>query len=354
MADSPSYPISFDDLIALNDEIAALIRAGVPLEVGLEGFAGSASGRLADVSARLAGRLGKGQSLAEAIDFEGARLPSVYRAVVEAGQRSGRLPQAMESMSTFSRNLQDIRQSVSQALIYPCIVLVTAYYLFWFFLGHVMPSMDLMTFPPQGDTTDGALSVVRSVLDTVTSLGHIPPVLLVLLLVWWMVISKTASRTRGLAGVALRSIPGLRGAVRYFYLANFSEMAALLLDQGVPISTAWHLAAETTGDRRLIADAEHMIAVAQRGEILSESALSATSFSPFMQWMLRSGERQGSLVASLRQVQSVYRRRALHRVEWFKVLLPTFLTAVIGSSVLLYALALWLPLTESMKQLALP
>jgi type II secretory pathway component PulF len=73
-----------------------------------------------------------------------------------------------------------------------------------------------------------------------------------------------------------------------------------------------------------------------------------------MQWMLRSGERQGSLVASLRQVQSVYRRRALHRVEWFKVLLPTFLTAVIGSSVLLYALALWLPLTESMKQLALP
>jgi len=349
-----TQPITFDDLIELNDEIAALIRAGVALEVGLQGFAGSASGRLAEISARLAGRLGKGQSLAEAIDQEGTRLPSVYLAVIEAGQQSGRLPQALESLSGFSRSLQDVRQRISLSLIYPCIVLVTVYYLFWFFLGRVLPLIGGMPLGPGETATAGWSSVVQSVLDTVASLGHVPPVLLVLLLVWWMVISKSASRTRGLAGVALRLIPGLNGAIRYFQLANFSKMAAILIEEEVPLSTAWILAAETTGDSRLIADAEHMAVGVRQGEVLSEHALSGTSFSPFMRWMLRSGERQGSLVASLRQVCAVYRRRALYRVEWLKVLLPTTLTIVVGGSVLMYALALWLPLTESIQKLALP
>ena len=38
--------VSLDDLIALNDEIIALIRAGVPLERGLAGLADDLPGRL--------------------------------------------------------------------------------------------------------------------------------------------------------------------------------------------------------------------------------------------------------------------------------------------------------------------
>ncbi|MFQ5731919.1 MAG: type II secretion system F family protein [Planctomycetaceae bacterium] len=355
MADSASQPVSFDDLIALNDEIAGLVRAGVPLETGLEGFAGAASERLADISARLARRLGKGQSLADALEGEGAHLPNVYRAVVEAGQRSGRLPQALESLSAYSRSLQDVRQRISLALIYPCIVLVTAYYLFWYFLGRLLPSMDAAPLAPGEQSTAGWVSTVRAVYDAVTSLGHVPPVLLVLLVVWWMVVSGSASSTRGIAGIALRGIPGLGAALRRFHLANFSELAAMLLEQDVPLSTAFKLAAETTGDTRVIADADHLAAVARRGEPLSEAAMSGTSLPPFLCWMLRSGERQGALAPALRQVSAVYRRRALHQVEWLKMLLPTTLTLVVGGSVvLLYALALWLPLTESIQKMSTP
>ena len=43
--------VSLGDLVALNDEILALLRAGVPLERGLAGMAGDLSGRFAEVTA---------------------------------------------------------------------------------------------------------------------------------------------------------------------------------------------------------------------------------------------------------------------------------------------------------------
>jgi len=46
--------LALDDVILLNDEIRGLIAAGVPLDVGLSGFADRVHGRLKAFSGRLA------------------------------------------------------------------------------------------------------------------------------------------------------------------------------------------------------------------------------------------------------------------------------------------------------------
>ena len=66
-ADLPkTKQIALEDLIALNDEIASLVRAGVPLELGLSGFASSVSGRLRRLTDGLAERMKAGASLSAA------------------------------------------------------------------------------------------------------------------------------------------------------------------------------------------------------------------------------------------------------------------------------------------------
>ena len=59
--------MTLDDLIALNDEIAALVRAGVPLEAGLAELGGDLPGRLGQFATVLAQRTARGESLAQAI-----------------------------------------------------------------------------------------------------------------------------------------------------------------------------------------------------------------------------------------------------------------------------------------------
>ena len=83
---------NLDDLISLNHEIAALARAGIPLELGLRGLASGTGSRLTRLADRLADRLASGRSLPDALAEEGPAVSPVYTSVIEAGLASGRLP----------------------------------------------------------------------------------------------------------------------------------------------------------------------------------------------------------------------------------------------------------------------
>src|SRR5262249_51557745 len=74
-----------EDLICLNQEIAAFVKAGIPLELGLKGLSGSLGNRLGKLSNRLADRLSNGMNLSDALAEEGPVVSPVYTAVVEAG-----------------------------------------------------------------------------------------------------------------------------------------------------------------------------------------------------------------------------------------------------------------------------
>ena len=93
MAKSPS--IALEDLIAFNDEMAALIRAGVPLDQGLRSMRHEVPGRLGKLTTLLSERLEKGESLEHALGEMGDTVPPIYSAVVIAGLRAGRLAAAL-------------------------------------------------------------------------------------------------------------------------------------------------------------------------------------------------------------------------------------------------------------------
>jgi len=130
--------ITLDQLIALNDEMAALARAGVPMEKGLIKLGNDLPGSLGRIAGHLGQRLESGQDLAQAL-AEDASLPPAYRALVAAGIRSGRLAAAMEGMSSLIRQAAETRRLVAVSLIYPLLLLSVAYVLFVFTLTKCFP-----------------------------------------------------------------------------------------------------------------------------------------------------------------------------------------------------------------------
>lgn len=82
-----SPPITLDQLTALNDEIVALVRAGVPLEANLAEIGGDLPGALGRITTMLAERAKAGEPLGQLIAQSSAQFPPVYRAVIEAGLR---------------------------------------------------------------------------------------------------------------------------------------------------------------------------------------------------------------------------------------------------------------------------
>ena len=107
--------ITVEQLSALNEEIRALVRAGVPLERGLITAARDLGGRLGRITSALGTRLSRGESLVEALDAEKDVLPPLYRAVVEAGARSGQLPVALEGLAGYVRGYSEARSTIGLA-----------------------------------------------------------------------------------------------------------------------------------------------------------------------------------------------------------------------------------------------
>ena len=71
--------ISLDQLVALNDEMAALVRAGVPLEQGLTELGRDMPGRLGEIAAELGQRMGGGETLPQILAADEHRFPPVWR-----------------------------------------------------------------------------------------------------------------------------------------------------------------------------------------------------------------------------------------------------------------------------------
>src|SRR5688572_1312738 len=107
--------------------MAALVRAGTPLERGLVEFGEEMPGRLGRISTRLGERMQGGEALPQILADQSLGLPPVWTSMVSAGIRSGRLGSVLESLAATGRRIAENRRIVAMAMIYPIVLLVVAY-----------------------------------------------------------------------------------------------------------------------------------------------------------------------------------------------------------------------------------
>lgn len=353
MAESAG-PIGVEQLIALNDEIAALARAGLPLERGLREMGRDLPGGLGRTTALLGERMSRGESLSDALAAEGPRIPKLYRAVVEAGVRAGRLPVALEGMANYARSYAESRRTIGLALWYPLIVLALAVALFTLIIARVLPRF-LSTFQAFRLPVTPILQLFGEAGASARYWAPALPVLLVLVYAGWSRSGRAASLQPGRAGGLLRWFPWMRSMLSHYEAANFAELLALLLEHNVPYGEAVVLCAEASGAPALAREAHALAEQVTRGESPRDAFKSRgrSGFPPLLRWLLAAGQGQGDLPSGLRHMGALYRRRARHEADKIRVLLPTILLFGIGATAtLLYGLALFVPLTSLLHELS--
>lgn len=328
---------TLDDLISLNHEISAFVRAGIPIELGLKGLSGSVGSRLGRLSARLSERMANGMNLSDAIAQEGPIVSPVYTAVVEAGIASGNLPEALQSLSLSAQVNQDTRRRMMLAAIYPLICLFFAYQMFCLFVTAIAPHIIGAMKSLSRSWPIDLLQFLHRNSDYVTKV--IPAAFLAFVVITFL-LRETVARGLWQRMTSFRWIIG-----RSLDWAQFTEILALQVEHHAPLARAFVLAADSTESRRLQRDARRVQVHLTNGASLTEALKEMTSLPPLVRWMLATGEKQGALAETLRQLSEMYRRQALRRAAivkvWFPVTMTVAFTAVIG---LTYGLAFFIPL----------
>ena len=349
----PLRAISLEELTALNDEIAALVRAGVPLEHGLGHLARDMPGRLGEVTAQIARRLEQGESLDQALADADLRIPPVYRAVVEAGLRTGRLPAALESVARSTRWLSECRQLVVGSFIYPMVLFLVGWASFLWFVWKIAPAMtrSMGDFDAMGREL---MATVAGWGDSMQYWGPAVPLLVVVAaVVWWFRSARANLVQPRSAGLALGWIPWMRGVVGSLRTATFTEVLATLLENRVPLPEALELAGETTGDRETVEASRYLAEAVRHGRaIADDQGWIGRRLPPLVRWLLVAGEHRGTLLAALRQAAQNYRSRAERQAEMARLYVPVLATVVLGATIVLVQAALvfgsWASILQAM------
>ncbi len=338
-----------NSLANLNQEIAALIRAGIPLEHGLSQIAATWPSEHAGLANRLAQRLAGGLSLPDALRAEGASVSPAYLAVVEAGLAADRLPAALEELAEISLTMQELRRRTWLAAVYPLMVCCLAYGLFIAVIILGVPlwqeTREAFRLPPRF-----LFHVLETLQRTVLWWGPLVPIGLV----FASALSNWGYSRAAHAAKIGWWIPGAFRIQRLLTRAQFSRLLAVLIDHALPAPRAFTLAAHATGDVRIERAATDVAQRLEMGGTWRDTITAAHEFPAFLRSMLVIGEQQGALSPVLRQAAETYQRLAERRLEWIRTVLPVLLVGVVSGSVVLgYCLSIVLPMFQFWQDLML-
>jgi type II secretory pathway component PulF len=317
--------------------IASLLDAGVRLDAALATFERTTTdAATARAVGTVAQAIRRGHELGRALERVGAS--AHVTALAHAGERTGRLADALRAAGELSGRLEELRATMRRAATYPAVVLL---------VGLAMVTVISVTVVPQLERTfldlDGELPtptrVVLGVSAVVRSIWT--PVLAGILLVLRRPIGRMLGRLP-LAGLTAR-VPIVAGLRRDLGVAVLSRMVAAMLDAGIALADVLRSAAPTMEDpalRQRVAKAAE--AVARGGSALDADALGSL-LDPFEYEVLAVGERTGLVAEQWRRVAERRGASLSDRVVRVGAVMEPLLVVVVGGLVGGAVLALYLP-----------
>jgi type II secretory pathway component PulF len=349
---APAGGLSAEDLITLNDEIAGMARAGLPLDQGMAALAKEMRrGRLQRVTADIAADLRRGSTLPEAMARQAGRVPRFYAGLVAAGVRSGRISDVLATLTVYARTLADLRSLIVGALFYPAMVTLLAFTLFGFVFFYLIPQYE--------EIFNSFRIRLPLLTEIMIGISHHPlPVLGIPLgIAAALVIARLGMGRTGKGRRAwtrfVYGVPLVGTLLRSARLAAFTDLLGILVDHGTPLPDAFVMAGESSSDPFMAEAAGRVREDLCQGQPLGEVLRRHQLVPELVAWMTAMAERHGNLGETLHHVAAMYRRQAEMRAALLRSVLPPFLIIVTaGILVTLFIIGVALPMVRLLEGLS--
>jgi len=289
--------MKWDEFAFLNQQLAGMLRAGIPLEGSLRQLSAQMRrGKLRGELDALQRDLAAGMPLHEAIALR--NLPELYVRMTQAGASGGDLSGVLTMLADYYNRLAATVTRLKGLMVYPLIVLLAS-------LGLSV----LITFIFH--------NLVVSLFDDVDLLGMIskpslypgmfmPSAILAgLLAIWFSIVLIPKFRNW-----ARWKLPGFREAS----LAQFSGAAALLLRSGTPLQTSLGLLQKTEDNNPAGREVARWMSLHAQGQAKWSSFTAGSRvFPPLFIWLVAQGGE--NLADGFQRASDIYQARSLHKID---------------------------------------
>ena len=328
-------------------QLASLIRSGVPLLRSIDVIRRQTSNpRLAEVMEDVYRRIEDGATLADAM----SRYPRVFNEMAvnmtRAGAEGGFLEDALDRISKFTEQQEDLKSRTLGALAYPAFLAVVGTLVVGFLIIFFVPMFGSMfdSLRQQGELplmTDLLLAFS----NTLRRYGalFLGAALIGIILLHRELQTDRGRRMRDL--IKLR-MPLLGAVFTNLAVARFCRVLGTLLRNGVPILKSLEISRETSGNRVLseaIARASENISA---GQSLAAPLAKCEHFPLTVVEMITVAEEANTLDEVLVEIADGLERRTARRLDLVVRLLEPVMLLILAGVVLCVVIALLMPVIK--------
>lgn len=341
--------VSSAALALLIRRLATLVKAGIPLERALRSLeAQSASRRLKSVLTGVRAQVTEGLSLHQAMASYPGVFPGLYQSMAAAGEASGRLAEVLARLADYAEARRALRRALGMALIYPAILTVAALLVVGVLLTYVIPEV-MRVFEQTGADLPPLTVGLVMLSDFLRRCGLMLGAGAVgAALLWRCLLGRQAVRRRW--DRLVLGLPVIGRLCRMLNTARLARALAILVNSGMPLLEALETSSRLVDNIPLREAVEAAARRVREGDRLHVSLAESGWFPAMFLDMLAAGEESGELDEMLEQAAAQAELEVETVIAAAASLFEPIVILVMGGIVLLIVLAVLLPIFE-MNQL---
>jgi type IV pilus assembly protein PilC len=349
--ESRSHKIKTEDFLLFNQQLSALLRAGLPILQAI----GILRKRVSNEHLRLVlesveEKVRAGLALSQAFAAQGDTFPRIYVASILAGERSGSLDEVLMRYVSFQKTLTEARRKIKKSLTYPAVLFSASIILVMVLATFVIPQFMKLYAGNEGNLPTVTVAVVAVAGFISGNLTWLIPTIIggIIFLYFWR---RTPNGRLRVDQWTLR-LPVAGETVRMLTIAQFTRSLATLLAGGITLPESVEIASESITNRALRSLSAGVLTGIREGRPFTESLEAAGWISELALDMIGVGERSGALREMLDEVANFYDGEVEVRLNTITTFIEPVILIFMGSLVMTILLAMYLPLFNMIGNLS--
>ncbi len=332
------------DIVIFTRQLSTLIDADMPLAEGLRTLARQfEKPTFRKIIAEISEAVEGGSALSLAMAAYPKLFSSFYIKLVQSGEVSGKLHEALLYLADHLEKSQEINSKIRGALAYPAFVVFALIVVTGIMVVYVLPQL-LAIFKDVGVND---LPITTRMLIWITNFVNNYIYYLFTLLfgsgfLGWRYV-KTTDGKAVFDNIKI-NMPALGTVVRNLYLARISESLSTLIKSGIPILDVIHITSDLVGNvnyQKILLDAEESV---RGGGSMSDVFSRYKEIPPLMSSMVAIGEKTGKLDFMLEHISKFYKSESDNTIDNIATLIEPILVLVLGIAVAILVSAILLPI----------
>lgn len=327
MAKLENLTLSNSDKLSILSDLGTMLAAGIPILESVEALLEESKKNQKKFLEVLRDDLNQGKH----IYFTFNKFPNVFSkvvtSIVKASEEAGTLDVTLKDLKeNFTKDIE-FSDKIKSALIYPFFIVGLFFAMLLMILIVVIPKISSV-FSRMKVNLPLPTKIMISMSDAL--LNHTIPVVIGIIVFFVLIFFFWKKQKRRLTDMLVK-LPVLSGLMKDIDLTKFSRNFYLLLNAGIPITSALDLTEEIVSNRSVASGINKAKEMVISGKKLSEGFKNNRQVFPsIMIRITEAGERSGSLEKSLLEVANFLDYQVANKLKTVTALMEPVMLVVIG------------------------